>query len=78
MHPLRQRPSRKAVERVAKVTGQPSSLSLFSNHFTEIANATGTHSSRQPRRTCFTFLSLKEKNNLTCIFFFNYNGCLEI
>ena len=69
MHPLRQHPSRKAVEHVAEVTGQPISLSLFSNHFTEIANATGTHSSRQPGRTCFTFLSLKEKNNFTRIFF---------
>ena len=34
----------------------------------QTAGVTGTHGSGQPGRTCFTFLSLKENNNFTCIF----------
>ena len=68
MHPPGQRHPTKVVECVVKVTGQP--VSLFPSFPTapQTADATGTHSSRQPGRTCFTFLSLKERT--TSLVFF--------
>lgn len=53
---------------MAKAMGQPVSLSPSFQTASQTAGVTGTHSSGKPGRTCFTFLSLKENNNFTCIF----------
>lgn len=68
MHPLRQHPSRKAVERVAEVTGQPVSLSLFSDHFTDSKRR--WYSQFQAAREDLLHLSVPEREKQLHLYFF--------
>ena len=76
MHPLHPRHSTEVVEHVAKAMGQPVSLSLFSNRLTD--SRCHWYSRVRAAREDLLHLSLPEREQQLHLYFFNYNGCLEM